>query len=1559
MKKILSFILAVAVIAVSLGIQLPHAFAKGAYILSPTAFDQIDGTLSCEINVPDEAFGTELYLDGELLRDLGGQTGRVSCAEDLSEMPGRHILGVKIRTAAGYVSQELPITVTDDDMPYIVSVSYASGGSQIPDTDWKYGTRPLATCDGYRLTFSGAYDASDMSAEYGFVKNGRYVPASAEVTADGTDICVKPEGIAPAGVVNIIEIKNPAYGTKPIRFAFIPERLDCAVSGAYFFEDSCGMIPHIGGESSDDVFIRREEETGNGFLRFYKTKNIGAYADTDTLTALPDKYVIDFKIKLNTLDEGEEVDLLDGRDRDGKWQKGLTLTRSRNRYSIKQYGYDKELTTLSANGRWARLSLVVDAKTGTYDFFKNAVAARAVKNVPIYNPKTPQVYRIDMLAGSGGTVDFAIDDFVIYSGDELRSDITSYTYVSGGKLDEEASARYFIADAGVYSTVSDNYIADGILGRYPAGARAKSADGEAWVNSCFIREVFGASGDLSVYAAEDMSELDGETFVRARTVADAAGLCFFWDERGFFIFSDTEFVYRNSEAVDNCFDAADFVYRYAVFDNPRAEEIIADAADTDVHPRVLYTRDEIEYIKERSKTDPEMFTSVQNAVQSARNHLGWAIIQPDDSSAVKSDHAARGQQHIINFAQAYLLTGEESFAEAGVALMNNAAKWSDLSPDTSNLIIGHWAMVMAVGYDSFYDYLSATSEGRAKLTVYRDAVKRLVFDDTLAAYRGEVNRKWINIADNFSGVIGGGVGTLALLFLGDDEFGASAADILENIVKTNEITVGLLGSDGGYFEGVSYANYMLENMCSELELLWKMCGTDYALSAAEGLQNAGAFLGYMQTPSGNIGYSDTDTTVVKSSVPAYLAYRYGKIPAAAAYRVTSKECGYIDDLSTLYYYDRAVDIYGAPDLGDIQEDSYFDSVKSGMLRDSFNTAAPTVAGFHADRNGLAHDHIDAGTFTFEAEGVKWAYDLGSDSYGISDYFGKTGYRLYRKNAEGHNVVVINPTEYSAGKENYYGQKTDGKAHLVEYKSVPKGAYAMFDMTDVYERDVTSYMRGFYFGDGRTSFVVQDEIELLGTSELYWYMHSAADEIEIADGGIILKSGNRRLAAKIYCNVPYEIEVLEPVSIFASKESGQAENEGKKLALHLQNVSDRVEICVKLMPEGGSFEYLPMSQWTLPSGELCEAARISDAKINAGSITARLSLPKDTAGAELLADGFHIADIEPIGGQIYYTAPVTAALSKGVHTLTLAAELTGGRRQTDDTVLAVGDDDCETLYENSELNFKYYNSRIGYYDYDKIKGIKPYISGSGYEAENGAKCFTSDGSTDAKAGVYFAGGDSEDFYAYDMDFVLENAEGDMGYEFAAENAGYRKYTLPLLYIVQNGRFVDGSAVEAGRRYNVRLMLDVKNRTYAVLLDGKTLIGCTYNARIKAPEGFALFYRSIGRGNKVTYSNMHISAGMQTDANIGIVITKIGNKAIAEYGISDCRKYSGRELMATVAVYDVSGRLLAAGTTGYEIVGDGVHFDVETKLPEEAHSIKAILTDGMTPLCECAEVIPGSR
>jgi hypothetical protein len=204
----------------------------------------------------------------------------------------------------------------------------------------------------------------------------------------------------------------------------------------------------------------------------------------------------------------------------------------------------------------------------------------------------------------------------------------------------------------------------------------------------------------------------------------------------------------------------------------------------------------------------------------------------------------------------------------------------------------------------------------------------------------------------------------------------------------------------------------------------------------------------------------------------------------------------------------------------------------------------------------------------DALGERWAMHLGPDNYNLPGYFDFAGGKrwiYYRLRAEGHNTLVINPT-------NKPDQDPHALVPIIKFESKPEKAFAIADLTAAYADSARKVERGIGMINRKTV-VVQDEIATETPAELWWFLHTTA-KIEIAPDGFsaVLTMHGKRLAATIAAPKAARFEVLPAAPLPSSPNPpSQAVNKDiSVLAIHLKNVTE-LRLVVNLTPltEAGS------------------------------------------------------------------------------------------------------------------------------------------------------------------------------------------------------------------------------------------------------------------------------------------------------------------------------------------------------------------------------------------------------
>jgi hypothetical protein len=156
--------------------------------------------------------------------------------------------------------------------------------------------------------------------------------------------------------------------------------------------------------------------------------------------------------------------------------------------------------------------------------------------------------------------------------------------------------------------------------------------------------------------------------------------------------------------------------------------------------------------------------------------------------------------------------------------------------------------------------------------------------------------------------------------------------------------------------------------------------------------------------------------------------------------------------------------------------------------------------------GQSHGNMDAGSFVFELDGIRWSIDPGKEVYNDVE---QTGFdlwsscqqcerwKLLSKSNFGHSTLTVNDSLFKVG----------GKATLIDFKEGEKPE-AVFEMTPVYRGNLASAQRHF-IKDSDHSLTIEDDLVLNdSTKNITWQLMTTADVIPAKDGAVLKKDGKQ-------------------------------------------------------------------------------------------------------------------------------------------------------------------------------------------------------------------------------------------------------------------------------------------------------------------------------------------------------------------------------------------------------------------------------------------------------------------
>jgi hypothetical protein len=530
--------------------------------------------------------------------------------------------------------------------------------------------------------------------------------------------------------------------------------------------------------------------------------------------------------------------------------------------------------------------------------------------------------------------------------------------------------------------------------------------------------------------------------------------------------------------------------QFPELDVPTPEEL--RDADLPDHPRILASDERFEELKRQIEEDPKVREWYQALRADADEYLESQLPAHvvDDGLRLLS-MSRRTLEHVRTLALVYRIDGEAKYARRAWKELKIAADFPDWNPKHF-LDVGEMTHAFAIGYDWLYDYWTPRQR-----RVIRNAIASLGLTPAMAAYRGtapENESWWKNSEHNWNQVTNGGVGIGAIAVM--DDFPVLAANVLHGAVSRLPLAMQHYAPDGAWEEGPGYWDYATRYNVLILSALETSYETDFGLSDLPGFAETGQYAVHMTGPLGrSFNFADSGDGTVKGPELFWLADRFDA-PAFAAYQ---KQHGDPSTMNLVWYRSKFEDLAGFE--GNVARDQYFRKTEAAVFRSAWNDPEALYAGLMAGDNKANHSHLDLGTFVMDAEGVRWATELGSDDYNMEGYFSDSlRWTYYRLRAEGQNTLVLNPSE---GPD----QDPEAAAEISRFESSDVRVFAIADLTPAYAAHAQAVRRGLALTSGRRQVLVQDEIRADTSADVWWFMHTPA-EIEITDGGGGLCWGRR-------------------------------------------------------------------------------------------------------------------------------------------------------------------------------------------------------------------------------------------------------------------------------------------------------------------------------------------------------------------------------------------------------------------------------------------------------------------
>ena len=451
---------------------------------------------------------------------------------------------------------------------------------------------------------------------------------------------------------------------------------------------------------------------------------------------------------------------------------------------------------------------------------------------------------------------------------------------------------------------------------------------------------------------------------------------------------------------------------------------------------------------------------------------------------------------IASCAYAYRFTGKKEYLNRAESVLNAVCDFPTWNP-SHYLDVAEMSMAVSIGYDWLYKHLDKATVAKCEKTI-----KTHCLDVAEGKYR-----KLFCLSNNWGQVLNAGLLSACIAF--SEVYPELCSGLMQRCIKDNaENYRHGYAPDGIYVEGPMYWEYGTTFQIAIITALESFCGTDYGLSEAPEFVESAWFeifsIGNLSLP-----YNFSDSSLASRSLPMlwYFAYRtsdgslvYSEYSRRLRLRVRmgflailyASKC----DKSTIrppernMFYGKGTNPLVIARTGWGQDDHYL-GVKGG-----------------GSVNG--HAHLDAGSFVYEAYGVRWACEPPFPGYSRTEGALRTikatpwvkTQDSYRWKIRGYNNLHHN-TLTIGGRDFYCGEI----ATLEEVYDTPDNMGGLFDLTPMYGDLVRSVKRQVSIVDGAYLRIVDEVSASDSTDAEVYFNFTTKEKVQLQEDGVVLTSAD--------------------------------------------------------------------------------------------------------------------------------------------------------------------------------------------------------------------------------------------------------------------------------------------------------------------------------------------------------------------------------------------------------------------------------------------------------------------
>ena len=520
------------------------------------------------------------------------------------------------------------------------------------------------------------------------------------------------------------------------------------------------------------------------------------------------------------------------------------------------------------------------------------------------------------------------------------------------------------------------------------------------------------------------------------------------------------------------------------------------------HPRLLLKSGDITAMKEfckRSENAQYVHDMIVNeatrflsTTPSTRKLEGRRLLQ------VSSEVLKR----VFYLSYSYLMTDDVRYAQRAEQEMLAACKFENWNP-SHFLDVSEMTMALAIGYDWLYRYLPVHSRSIIGTAIYEMGL--LASENPKHAWFFTADHNWNQVCN--AGMVYGALATM-------ERAPEYCKALINKCLESNPLAQKCYEPDGGYPEGAGYWDYGTSFEVMLVAALQSALGTDAGIAAQESFMRTASYMTYMATPSGkSYNFADSGSAISCTSSKYWFARQLNdaSIVAVDELFIKNKKVLNVRLLPTYMIFGSALDF----SKSQLPRSTWVNHGETPVFvyRSGWESSDDTYFAIKGGRASTGHAHMDAGSFIYEKDGVRWAIDLGSHNYHVLEEAGldhgntkqeSVRWQIFRTGPESHNILSF------SGKLH----NVKGMAEIVETFDTPRSKGAVIDLSATFEGQAQKVTRRAEL-DKNDNLKITDHIVCGDNPEIVeWRMATNAEAQIVAPNTIMLTQDGKTMYLKI-------------------------------------------------------------------------------------------------------------------------------------------------------------------------------------------------------------------------------------------------------------------------------------------------------------------------------------------------------------------------------------------------------------------------------------------------------------